>query len=294
MRFRQGFEAAAWAVLLAATGACGASGIGGQRVVEVPAQAGPPTALPVSGGLFVAGESMRFELSLRGILGGEADLAVGQPGVMDGKSIIIIRSRVESAGVVAMFREVRDEVTTWVDLSSGLPVSQRAQTKYGSKEAVVETKFAGGAPGSFAIDLRALHPRRHKILHQSMPPDQAAFDTQSVLGALRAWKAQPGAHAYFYALIGHHLWQNTVRMTGHEKVKTHLGTFDAIRIDGVARRLTTRLREDHHKQVRYFTMWISDDSDRLPLRVVGKTEFGEVKAELVDYQRPAQTLRAGD
>ena len=33
-----------------------------------------------------------------------------------------VRWRVESAGVVALFKEVKDEVTTWVDLDTGLRV----------------------------------------------------------------------------------------------------------------------------------------------------------------------------
>src|SRR5262245_8884687 len=105
MRFLQWFGATALAISVAASAAaCGAIGNGG-RSSEPPPDMGPPTALPVIGGRYQPGESMRFELSLRGIVGGEASVAVGNPGVVDGKRVIIVRSRVESAGVVAMFKE---------------------------------------------------------------------------------------------------------------------------------------------------------------------------------------------
>src|SRR5262245_20041872 len=113
---------------------CGASGSGGRTEAAAPAALGPPTALPTVGGVFLPGEEMRFELSLRGLVGGEAAIAVGQAGRVDGKRVIIVSSRVESTGVVAMFRQVRDEVTTSIHLDTGLPLSHSAHVLFGNKE----------------------------------------------------------------------------------------------------------------------------------------------------------------
>jgi hypothetical protein len=291
MHFGQSFGATSLiSLLIAGLAGCGAGGSGGKASNDAPPNLGPPTALPVVGGVFRPGESMRFELSLRGIVGGQASVAVGNPGRVDGKRVIIVRSRVESAGVVAMFKEVKDEVTTWVDLDTGLPVEHLAAVRFGKKEMTIQTKFAGGQAGSF--DLAVIRPGSvARNAHQSMPADSAAFDAHSVIGALRAWRAEEGQHAYFFALVGRHLWQNTVRLTARERVRTRLGRFDALRIDGVARRLTRDLREDPRKPPRYYTLWMSDDEQHLPLLVTGKTEYGEVKAELVEYTAPSQ-LRA--
>src|SRR6266545_3596218 len=276
--------------------ACGANGSGSRSIAEVAPSLGPPTALPVVGGVFLPGEEMRFELSLKGILGGEADVAVGQTGKVDGKRVIIVRSRVESAGLVAMFRQVRDEVTTWIQVDSGLPLSHSAHVVFGKKESFIETKFAGGENGGFDVEMRSVpedgEPERRVVLHQAMPDDQAAFDPHAVIGALRAWKAEEGQHAYFFVLVGRHLWQNTIRMTGREAVTTRLGRFEALRIDGVARRLTRGLREDRHKQPRYYTMWISNDETRLPVLIKGRTEYGDAKAELIEYTPASAALRA--
>lgn len=292
MRFGQWFGAAALVSFLAAgLAACGAGGSGGKSNNDAPPRMGPPTALPVVGGIFRPGESMRFELSLRGVVGGEASVAVGRPGLVDGKRVIIIRSRIESAGVVAMFKQVRDDVTTWIDMDSGLPLGHLAEVKFGKKEMTIETKFAGGDAGSFDLAVTRPGVAVRRVAHQSMPANIAAFDGHSVIGALRAWRADEGQHAYFFALVGRHLWQNTVRLTQRQRVRTKLGRFDALRIDGVARRLTRDLREDPRKPPRYYTLYMSDDDARLPLLVTGKTEYGEVKAELVEYTTPSQ-LRA--
>ncbi len=291
MRSFPGFGAIPAVVFSAITSlACGASGTSGRTVAETPPALGPPTALPVVGGVFLPGEEMRFELSLRGILGGEAAVAVGQAGRVDGKRVVIVRSRVESAGVVAMFRQVRDEETTWIHLDTGLPLGHSAHVKFGKKESFIETKFAGGESGGFDVEVRSVRESGEsvsRVTHQAMPTDQAAFDPHAVIGALRAWKPEQGQHSYFFVLVGRHLWQNTIRLTGRERLHTRMGQFDVLRIDGVAQRLTRTLREDRRKQPRHYTIWISDDQSRLPLLIKGKTEYGDVRAELVEYTAPA-------
>ena len=291
MRFPRRVWSAAAAFFMAA---CGASGTASRTLDETPAPVGPPTALPITGGVFIPGEAMRFELSLRGVVGGEASVGVGDPGVVDGRRTIIVRSRVESAGVVAMFKEVKDEITTSVDLDTGLPVRLQGHVKFGKRESTIDAQFrlpAATTPGGYDLTIHRVGSAKPREVHMTMPGQQAAFDAHTVIGAMRGWRAEDGQYAYFYVLVGRHLWQNTVRMTGRERLRTKLGRFDAVRIEGVARRMTKALKEDKKKPPRSYTMWLSDDDARLPLRVEAKTEYGTVEAVLVDYQAPSQ-LRA--
>lgn len=254
-------------------------------VEETEAASGPPRPLVVEETFFLPGERMTFELSLRGVVGGEATVAVGDPGVVDGEKILIIRSRTESTGVAAVIKEIRDEVTSWIELDSGLPVYHHADVKFGSKQAIIETYFNDGDPGSFNLHYERKGKGRRRV-HQKMPSGQAAFNSHAILGAIRAWDGEPGSLCYFYVLASKRIWQNTLRMTGREKIKTELGRREAIRVDGVARRLRRSLKEDPRKDPREYTFWISDDEDRLPLLVVAKTEYGQVRAELIAYERP--------
>jgi hypothetical protein len=274
-------------LVVSTSAACGAGGGTSGRASETaaPPSTGPPAAIASSRTTFFAGEQMTFELSLRGITGGEASLAVGEPGSADGRRQIIVRSRVQSAGIAAMFKEVRDEVTTSIDLASSRPLTHHAEVKFGKREATIDTRFADGAVGSFEL---AYTPRGGKVrrLRQAMPADQAAFDLHAALGALRAWSPAEGDQVFLYALAGRQLWQLTLRMTGRDEIKTALGKNKARRIDGVARRVTRDLRADRRKPARHFTVWLSDDEQRLPLVTEAKTEYGAVKAELVEYHRP--------
>jgi hypothetical protein len=229
---------------------------------------------------------MTFEFSLHGVVGGEAVTVTGQPGTVAGKHVVIMRSRVESGGVLAFFQDVSDDVTTWIDADSGYPVYLRSDHKYGNRESQVETRFAGGAPGSFELQYQGKDQRPHTY-RQLMPPRATILDAHALVSAMRSWRARPGALAYFYVLAGRRVWENTVRFTGREMVSTGLGRMAAVRIDGVARRLTAALLADPEKKPRHFTVWISDDRKHLPLLAEGKTEYGEVRAELVRYQSPS-------
>ena len=60
-----------------------------------------------------------------GVLAGEAAFAVGEPGDVDGRPAITVRSRLASAGAFALIKDVRDEMTTVIDLERGLPLSMR-------------------------------------------------------------------------------------------------------------------------------------------------------------------------
>ena len=72
---------------------------------------------------------------------------------------------------------------------------------------------------------------------------------------------------------------------GSDTIKTSLGHNAAIRIEGTATRLTRALSPHHTRAPRKFTLWMSDDAYRLPLRVEARTEYGPVEVELVAYER---------
>src|SRR5688572_3324825 len=61
------------------------------------------------------GENMAFEVQLGGVLVGEAQLAVGEIGVADGRSALVVKSRAATAGAAALLRKISDEATSVID-----------------------------------------------------------------------------------------------------------------------------------------------------------------------------------
>ena len=272
---------------MSVAGLVGGIGLGGcaasaANLADEPVTYGPLRPIEVELPFYRAGEVLRFELSLHNVVGGEAVLAVGQPGRVNGRDMIVVRSQSKSSGVAALFKEVSDDVTTWIDLVSGHPAQLRADVKFGKKEAFIETSFEGKRPGRF--DIAYTKPgKRTRTLRQMMPPN-GTYDGNSALGLLRAWDVDAGAQSYFYVLAGRRLWKNTVRMAGTQVLKTRFGKLKTRRMEGTAWRLDARLNRVKKKKARDYTLWVTDDEQRLPVRVVAKTEYGEVKVELIDHQ----------
>src|SRR5438874_719931 len=67
-----------------------------------------------------------------------------------------------------------------------------------------------------------------------------------------------------------------VRRLGSETVHVPLGTFPALRIDGVA---------DDGALHADFSLWLTDDSDRVPVRVVLRSDVLTATFEVTSYQQ---------
>ena len=244
-----------------------------------------PKAL-VADAHLVPGETLRFELSLRGIVGGEATLATGEPGTLDGREVVITRSRTETVGLVKAIKNVSDDVITHIDFANGAPVFHHADVTFGEKQAVIESHFDGA---KVAVNYHR-KGRAQRLYRMTVPAGQTLSDAHSVVAALRGWTPVLGERAYFFVASGRRLWRNNVIAATREEVTTSLGRFRALRIEGVGRRLRRNLAVDPRKRPRKFTIWITDDAERRPLRVVGRTEYGDVKAELIEHHIPEKRL----
>lgn len=275
-------------VLLGAVG-CGS---GSTTTIESAAAAsGPPVSLVVDQPVVFPGEMLRFELSLRGIIGGEAVIVTGQPSAIDGRQLVAVRSRSRSTGVAKMLKEVSDDVVTWMDVTTGFPIKLRADTKFGDKEALIESVFNDGEAGAFIIRYKR-KGRPLRRYNQNMPARTAAYDGHTILAALRGWDGAVGSQAYFFVLAGRRLWHNHVLVAEIARITTKLGRFKARRIDGVAWRLDRSLRRVRNKNERRYTIWVTDDDERIPILVTAQTEYGEVKVELVERETGPLQARA--
>lgn len=236
---------------------------------------------------YVPGETMAFELSYGGILTGRAVLAVGEPGQVDGQSILIVRSQFETAGAAKLVTAVRDNIDTRLDWHTGVPVEHRGEALGSGKRALASIRFDGQRT---LIEYQR-EGKRTLNFEVNLPSGEIMHDTHSILGMLRTWDPEPGEVVYFYSASGRRVWRTELAVRGSETVRTAMGLRAAIHYDGAAVRLNHRsLEVDSRRPPRKIELWISDDVHRMPLRVVAHTEYGAFQAELVSYQRPDQQV----
>jgi hypothetical protein len=225
---------------------------------------------------------MAFEVHLAGMLAGEAQLAVGEIGIVDGKEVVLVKSRAATAGAAALVKTISDEATTVIDVATGKPISLDAVIVNGDKRMTATAKFAGSTAS--VTYQRANDPEPKKLVLNF--GKVTVFDAHTAMAQLRGWKAQKGAERTVYVIGGRRLWRVDVTHGGEETIGSALGNRRAIVLTGKSYRAKANMQLETAKAARTFTVWLSDDADRVPLKVVAATELGDIVMDLTEYSRP--------
>jgi hypothetical protein len=106
------------------------------------------------------------------------------------------------------------------------------------------------------------------------------FDLHSAMLYLRS---QPLSDHSVYRIVVYPAtaaYLTTITVLGRERVSVRAGTFNAIKVDIQLKRLGKDLELEPHRKFRRATVWISDDANRIPLRIEAQIFVGTVFAEL--------------
>jgi len=267
--------------VLGLTSGCG-GGAASPGAEKPSAAAAPVETLSVSGSFWIPGETIRWRVSAHGFEAAEMVLVAGQPGEVESRRAIIVRSRASTAGVLRIVKEVTEEVTTWIDLDTAAPFYRESYEKEGKREVTVESRHEN-AHIAYISKHRGKPPRKWD---KPIPAGEKVHDSLSVLGTLRAWQPDEGDRAYFYALTDMVLNRHTAQFAGYETVRTPLGSTPAMRIRVDVYEASADGHVGDKLDDQSYTIWISNDSSRRPLRMHLPHRLGRIKLELVDYERP--------
>jgi hypothetical protein len=72
----------------------------------------------------------------------------------------------------------------------------------------------------------------------------------------------------------------TVTVVGRERISLRAGAYKAIKLDLQLKRINKQFELEPHRKFRRATIWVSDDADRLLLRIEAQVFVGTVFAEL--------------
>ena len=105
------------------------------------------------------------------------------------------------------------------------------------------------------------------------------------MAQLRGWRAAPGTRRTVFVVGGRRLWRIDVTYAGQDTIGSAIGNRRAIRLSGASYRARPDFSPETPRPTRTFTVWLSDDADRVPLKVAAKTELGDVVMNLTEYNR---------
>jgi hypothetical protein len=213
-------------------------------------------------------------------------LEVGaQKETLHDRPAIVVQAGAESTGVAALVKPLKAEFATWLDTETGDPLVFRVTETAGRGDETIESneaRFTELAEGKLPIATK--RPDGTEIVEvQNVVPPQKPIDTMTFLMALRAWDGQAGETHSIDVVRSRFVWRTQVKLVGRTPVVTDLGELPAVKFDATTARIMRDGTIDTGTEPRHFTMWISDDADRVPLLLVAESDYGDIKLEIVDY-----------
>lgn len=259
------------------------AGCAGAEAMTLPApKPAPATVAPASEVGLNPGETMAFEVRLGGILAGQAQLAVGDIGELDGHRALVVKSRAETAGAAALIKHIVDEATTTIDMDTGRPLKLDTLVELNGVTTTANATFDGSIASITYQKSNDPRGRTFKVNFGQV----TVHDAHSAMAQIRGWRPAPGTTRTVFVVGGRRLWRVDVRFIGTETIGTTLGNRRAIHIDGASFRARPNMTLESDKPARTFSVWLSDDADRVPLKMVAHTELGDVTMNLTEYSRP--------
>lgn len=250
-----------------------------------PVLGGGPTARPP---IAAPGERMIYRVSIHGFELAEYSIAVGDVTMVDGDEVVVVQSQARTTKVAAMLKPIDDLFTSWISRADGRSVrflsSERASKDDDRKE-ITEARTSAGKV--------AVHVARGAdvIDETQVIAGHGGHDLNSFLIFLRGWDGEPGAHIDADVVRSRYVWRMRVKVIGYDNLSTVLGNLPVARYDGEGVRLLRDGTLDPTSDTRRFSIWLTDDADRVPVKLVAKTDYGDIVMELLSYSPGTATGR---
>jgi hypothetical protein len=230
-----------------------------QALPELSAASTAPTALAADELLFTPGERMAWDVRMRGISVGTAELVVAGAGVAS-PSELVITSRFRTNDLASSMLSVEHRLITVVHGADA--ASSVDDLMFGRSHRRIETTFAAGI---YRVD---------SVAHRAPPGAVQLHTLHSALGWMRSWAGADAEPGHIHILHRRNLYRLEIGAPLREPAP---GTSTAaLRVDCQA------LPVDARGGGILLTVWLSDDERRLPLRLDAVVDGMRVLADLID------------
>ena len=230
-----------------------------------------PSSIP-----FSVGEQIDYHVLFGIIPAGKAQLAVVNMDTVNGQLTYHAVSTARSAKAYDLVFKVRDSVETWFDADSVYSHFYRKRLREGPYRDEKTVRF----------DLR-----NERVLWWDdgveMAPLSVPPRVQDVLSAGYKVRTLPLTVGDTLAILTHDVnktYELLVIVHNREKVQTELGTYDCLKVEPVLRSGGIFKKE---RGARVF-VWVTDDDQRIPVKMQSKVSFGSITATIAAYRPGAR------
>ncbi|RYD53200.1 MAG: DUF3108 domain-containing protein [Sphingobacteriales bacterium] len=167
------------------------------------------------------------------------------------------------------FFKVRDRYESFVDAETLRPVRFVRQVNEGSIHFTEPVTFD-------QVGMRAVSPKKATALPRCY---QDVISTLYYARNIDFARYAPGSRIPIKMYLEDKIYDFYVKYLGKEKVQTRYGTFNALKLAPLLIEGNV-FKEGGEKM----TLWISDDANRLPLRINSPVVVGSVKVDLMGFE----------
>jgi hypothetical protein len=175
--------------------------------------------------------------------------------------------------------------TSMVDAANLHPISVQQLENDRRQKILTELSFTSGGVVSKVTETPGMGTKIRRFDFPNL------FDLQSALLYLRSQSLQERTLQRIVVYSATAPYLATVTVLGRERVTVPAGTYNAIKFDLQLNRIKDGQLQPHRK-FRRASVWLSDDSDRLMLKIEAQVFIGSVVCELqsVDFEKPKRNL----
>lgn len=169
------------------------------------------------------------------------------------------------------------------DAKTLLPIEMKQIESYRRKKLITQLAFTNIGVKRTRTERPSASPPSTK---QFDFPD--LFDMHSAALYLRSQSLSDGSVYRIVVYPATTAYLATLAVVGRETISVHAGSYHAIKIDLHLNKVGKNLELEPHKKFRRATIWVSDDSDRILLRIEAQIFVGTVFADLqsVKFDNP--------
>src|SRR5215510_5221527 len=155
------------------------------------------------------------------------------------------------------------------------PIESQQTESYRSKQIVTHLTFTDSGVTRARKEGRGSATETKQFVLSNL------FDLHSAALYLRSQPLKQGSVYRLAVYPATNAYLATVTVAGREKISVRAGTYNAIKLDLQLKRIGKNLELEPHRKFRRATIWVSDDSDRVILRIDAQVFVGTVFAELL-------------
>jgi hypothetical protein len=239
------------------------------------------------------GEELYYQVEISGAQAARASIRAGKLKRSKGVSYIPLSGKAITYGFFAKSYPLNDQADTFVDPTSIRPLRANKHLRENGKDKRYVVNYE---PGKLSAHVdRRVKKGKGKSRKFTQPVPTKIYDGLSWLYAIRAQPLKKGDKYTMYVYDGWKLSRLHITVVGNDKVWTPLQEFDTVKVDverEVVRSFWRKNRKTKSKTVSYrtkkkkhyvFTLHLTDNADKVPVRLFMTSKMGDSDFRLVKF-----------